>query len=69
MREQTKIKSIIFLAIVLVIALFATVVTQLVFINKARKELNLQNQQLQELNKKLDYYENKYPDESFDIVV
>ena len=69
MREQTKIKSIIFLAIVLVIALFATVITQLVFINKARKELNLQKQQLQELNKKLDYYENKYPDESFDIVV
>ena len=69
MREQTKIKSIIFLAIVLVIALFVTVITQLVFINKARKELHLQNQQLQELNKKLDYYENKYPDESFDIVV
>ena len=69
MREQTKIKSIIFLAIIVLIALFAIVITQLVFISKTRKELNLQKQQLQELNKKLDYYENKYPDESFDIVV
>ena len=50
--------------------LFAIVVTQLIFINKTRKELNLEKQQLQELNKKLDYYENKYPnEEGFDIVV
>lgn len=70
MKSQAKIKSIIFLATIALVALFAIVVTQLIFINKTRKELNLEKQQLQELNKKLDYYENKYPnDEGFDIVI
>ena len=68
MKPQSKVKLIITIAIIALIALFALVVTQLVFIAKTKKELQTQQKQIDELNKKLDYYENKYPNEDgYDI--
>ena len=70
MNQQRKVKAIIILAIIVVIALLTLTISQLVFIAKAKKELNTQKQQIEELNKKLDYYENKNSNESgYDIII
>ena len=67
MANQRRIKFLIALAIIILIALFALITTQLIFIGKTRKELTSQQKEIEELNRKLDYYENKLPDSGYDI--
>lgn len=67
MANQRKIKLLIALAIIILIALFALITTQLIFIGKTNKELRTQQKEIEELNRKLDYYENKLPDNGYDI--
>lgn len=59
MRSQKRIKFIIALAILIVVTLLTTTVVQLVCISKAKNKIEKQQEQIQTLNDKLDYYENK----------
>ena len=68
MNIQKKVKSIIFFAILLVIVLFATVIIQLVNIHKTKQTIAAQEQQIQQLEKTLDYYESKLPNKDHDSI-
>ena len=57
--QGKRIKFIIFLATTLLIALFALTVFQLVDLYKTKKELVSQREQISQLEKELDYYQNK----------
>ena len=57
--NSKRIKFIIVLAIVLMAALLVTTIVQLVYIAKAKKEIAKQEEQIRELDEKLDYYNNK----------
>ena len=59
MNSPKRIKFIIMLAIVIVVALLGVIVFQIVNIAKAKKEIAKQQEQIRELNEKLDYYNNK----------
>lgn len=68
MNSQKKVKAVILLAIVIAVALFVTIAIQLVNIYKVRKEVEKQQNQIELLEKKLDYYENKLPDSNNDVI-
>lgn len=57
--QGKRIKFIIFLAIVTLIALFALTVFQLIDLHKTKKQLTFQQEQISQLEKELDYYQNK----------
>ena len=54
-----RIKFIIFLAVIVLIALFTLTIFQLVDLHKTKKELTSQRDQITQLEKELDYYKNK----------
>lgn len=68
MNNQNKVKSLIALAMLIIVVLFITVVIQLVNISKTQKEVLAKQEQIQQLEKQLDYYENKQPDSNYETV-
>lgn len=62
--QGKRIKFIIFLAVTILIALFALTVFQLIDLHKTKKELISQREQISQLEKELDYYQNKQPSEA-----
>ena len=67
MKSQAKVKMLISLAVVVVIALFALVCFQLVNIHKANKQIRIQQQQISQLQQKIDSFE-KAPDSNHDTI-
>lgn len=59
--QGKRIKFIIFLATTLLIALFSLTIFQLVDLYKTKKELASYREQISQLEKELDYYQNKLP--------
>jgi len=59
--QGKRIKFIIFLAVTILIALFALTVFQLIDLYKTKKELASQREQISQLEKELDFYQNKQP--------
>lgn len=57
MKANAKVKSIIALAILLIVCLLVVFVWQLVAINKKQNQLNAQQAEISRLNDKLKYYE------------
>ena len=68
MNSTRRIKFIIGLAILIVIALIAVVVFQLITLNKTKKELLQQQQQIERLQQEVDYYSNKQPNADYDSI-
>ncbi len=58
MKPQTKVKLIIFCAIVVVIALFLINIGQIIAIHNKDKTILSQQQQIEQLTQKSDYFEN-----------
>ena len=69
MKSQKKIKFLIFLSILLIVALFSIVVFQLVNTIKINNKLDQQSKQISQLEKELDYYQNKQPDSNFETII
>ena len=67
MKATKKVKFIIFLATLIIITLFTTVIVQVVKINIAENKISKQQQQIELLEKELDSYE-KNPDTNFEPV-
>ena len=67
MKATKKVKFIIFIATLIILTLFATVITQVVKINIAENKISKQQQQTELLEKELDSYE-KNPDSDFEPV-
>ena len=67
MKATKKVKFIIFLATLIIITLFTTVIVQVVKINIAENKISKQQQQIELLEKGLDSYE-KNPDSDFEPV-
>ncbi len=61
MNNTKRIKFLIALAIFIIVTLFTTAIVQIVFINKTKNELNHQRQEIERLEKELDYYNHKIP--------
>ena len=68
MSVQSRFKLIVSSAIAIVAILFVVIIAQTVNIIKARSTLLDQQQQIQALEKKLDYYENKRPETDYEII-
>lgn len=62
MATQKKVKFLIGLAILIFVALLTVTIIQIVTIAKTKNELNQQKTQIEQLNKELDYYQNKLPE-------
>ena len=62
--QGKRIKFIIFLAVTILIALFVLTIFQLIDLHKTKKELTSQREQISQLEKELDYYQNKQPSEA-----
>ena len=67
MTPTKKVKLIILLAVIIFIALFGTVIIQIVKINKAEREISKQQEQIQMLEKQLDSY-SKSPNTDYETV-
>ena len=67
MSIQKKVKLLISLAILIIIALFSIVVIQIINISKANKEIHRQQEQIQRLENQLDSY-NKTPNTDFEEI-
>ena len=67
MTPTKKVKLIILLAVIIFIALFGTVIIQIVKINKAEREISKQQEQIQLLEKQLDSY-SKSPNTDYETV-
>lgn len=52
----------------IIIALFVVVVIQLVNISKIKNQIESQQQQIETLDKELDYYKNKQPNEDYEVL-
>ncbi len=59
--QGKRIKFVIALATIILVALFALSVFQLVDLYKTKKEISAQRNQISQLEKELDYYKNKQP--------
>ena len=59
MKSQAKVKFVIFLAITIILGLIALSIFSLVKISQAQKEIASQSQQIEQLEKELDYYKEK----------
>ncbi|MBQ8615857.1 MAG: hypothetical protein IJ415_04750 [Clostridia bacterium] len=68
MKSQTKVKSVILLAIVILIALFGLVGFQLFKIIQANNKIESQQQQIANLQQQVDYYNNKSPNSNHEII-
>lgn len=69
MNNQKKVKSLISLAILIIVTLFVVVTIQLVNIIKIKNNLNSQNQRINQLEQQLDYYENKNVENNHEGIV
>lgn len=69
MNNQKKVKFLIAVAMLFAIALFVIVVAQIVNISKTQNKLANQQQQIEQLEKELDYYKNKLPNEDYEEIV
>ena len=69
MNNQKKVKFLIAVAMLFAIALFVIVVAQIVNISKTQNKLANQQQQIEQLEKELDYYKNKLPNEDDEEIV
>ena len=67
MTGQKKVKLVISLAILIIVALFAIVTIQIVNISKAKKEISNQQKQIQQLEKQLNSYE-KTPNADYEEI-
>lgn len=68
MSVQSRFKLIVSSAIAIVAILFVIIIAQTVNIIKAKNTLGNQQQQIEKLEKKLDYYENKRPETDYEII-
>ena len=68
MENQKKVKLLIILSILIIVALFTVIVFQLVNIVKSKKELASQQQKIEQLEEDLDYYKNKLPNEDYKVI-
>ena len=68
MRSQTKVKFIISLAIIILVAMVCVVGYQLVSISKVRNQIRPQQQKISSLQEKLDSYE-KTPNEEYEEIL
>ncbi|MBE5741010.1 MAG: hypothetical protein E7351_00530 [Clostridiales bacterium] len=59
MNQNTKVKLMIIGAITLIVSLFVISIIQIVQINKAKEEIAKQREQIEQLNKEIDFYKNK----------
>ena len=59
MKTRSKVKILILLAVLIVVALIAISVFQLVKIIQTQNKITSQEQQIEQLEKELDYYKNK----------
>ncbi len=59
--NEKKVKLFLTLAIVIIVALLATSVFQLISLNQKRAEITKQQQQIIELSNQLSYYKNSNP--------
>ena len=59
MKSQAKVKFLIMLAILILIALFSLIGFQLYKIIKTENRINAQQEQITKLKQELDYYNNK----------
>ncbi len=69
MNNQRKVKFLIAIAMLFAIALFVVVIVQIVNIAKTQNKLTNQQQQIEQLEKELDYYKNKLPNEDYDEII
>ena len=63
MKPNKRIKFLITLAITIVISLFVCVIFQIVNLNKTRRKIEQQREQIERLEKEIDYLQNKLPTE------
>ena len=68
MNSQAKVKAVILLAIVIMIALFSVIGFQLYKIIDIKREISSQQQTISKLQQQIDYYE-KAPDGAHDNIV
>ena len=68
MKTQLKVKSIILLAIVVVIALFGLIGFQLFKIYQHTLTIQNQQKQITSLQEEIDYLKDKIPNENFDSI-
>ena len=69
MKNQKKVKFLIAIAMLFAIALFVIVIAQIVNIAKTQTKLTNQQQQIEKLEKELDYYKNKLPNQDYEEIV
>lgn len=69
MNNQKKVKALFSLSILIIVALFVTVVFQLINIVKIKNNIITQNQQIEQLEQQLDYYQNKEPETNYEEVI
>lgn len=67
MKSQAKVKFLILLAVIVLIALFSIVGFQLIKISQIKKEISNQQNQIDSLQQQLDYYE-KLPSTDHDSI-
>ncbi len=68
MNNPKKVKLIISLATLILVALFVIVCFQLVNIIKIKNKLSSQNKTIHQLERTLDYYKDKIPDNNYDEI-
>lgn len=67
MTQTRKVKFLISLAILIIVALFAVTIVQIVKINTAKNQIAKQQEQIQQLEKQLNSYE-KTPNGDFETI-
>ena len=65
MRSQKKVKLLLFCAMIIIIALLFTTIYQIVTIQKNNNTINEQNKQISQLEKELEYHNNKSPETNY----
>lgn len=68
MKSQAKVKFIIYLAILILVAMIGVIGYQLINISKVRQQVALQQKQITSLQEKIDSYE-KAPDDTYDNIL
>ena len=68
MINQKKVKTLLSLAIIIIVSLFVVVAFQLVNISKMSNALNSKKDQIQQLQQQLDYYQNKTPQSDYEEI-
>ena len=68
MNNQKKIKLLLAFTLLIIVTLLSVVVFQLVDIVKTKKYRSLQEEKIKQLEQQLDYYQNKNPDNDYEIV-